>query len=231
MDTRVISIYQEMSKLFLGLQLQEIVTLLQIDQKTYNSKNLEEILEKDHYYILQKTDTEFGRRFKSNLELARNNKDSIYLEYLENLLQEVNPSLANEVDLESDSLNLKNLTIKRKPKIIAKAQPIGGNKTKGTNKDVNYVDYCSKSYEITTSLQDFLPILGIKKDTKIDIPIVKLAINSYIAKKKLQDVDDRTHFRLDDNLRELFRLDETNLKMSYAKLKIELRHHYLQEVT
>ena len=230
MDTKVISICGEMSKLFLGIQLQEITTLLQGDQRTSNLKNIEEILQKDHYYILQKTDSEFGQRFKSNLELARSKQDTTYLEYLENLLQEVNPSLANKVNLESDTLDLKNLTIKRKPKIIAKAKPIGGNKTTGNNKNVNYVDYYPKSYKITSSLQNFLPKLGLKKTDQIDIPTVKLALNDYIAKKKLQSTDDRTYFRLDDNLRKLFKIDQTELQMSYSKLKIELRHLFLQEV-
>lgn len=229
MDAQTISIYQEMSKLFLGIQLSEITPLLQNGK---NSCHLEENLQKDHYYILQKTDTKFGEKFKSNLKLSRNTQDTAYLEYLENLLQEVNPSLANQVNLESKSLDLENLTVKRTPKIIAKSKSIGGNKTGGTNKNVNYVDYCPKKYQISQELMDFLPRLGLKKEKEIDIPTVKQAMNSYISRHNLQSTDDRTHFKLDKNLRELFKISENesgNFMMSYAKLKIKLGYYFIKD--
>ena len=221
MNNNVIHSYQELAKIFLGIQLNEVKQVLTVP---IDLENLEKIFAKSHYYQLDKSDVKFGDKFKSNLILSREKKDHDYLEYLESLLQAVNPILAESVNLSSPTLDVGELVIKRKPKILSKPQIIA--KTNSTNKkDVNYVSHQEQVYQISERLRSFLTGIGLKNSGTTNIATVKQSLNKYIETKNLQILSNKTHFKLDKALKNLFPnyADDT---MSYAKLRLELKHHF-----
>lgn len=208
-----INLYQEYSKLFLGLTLG---AFKEIDT-TKSQLDIESDLNNRFYYVLERSDCQVNRKFQANLKLADSLGDKDYKEWLVHFAG-------------PDGIGF----IKPKPIITLKTKP----KPKITKIDVQakkkrsadgkkFVPPTAVNITISEKMGQFLSTIHGKE--KIDlqslqVSSIKETINKYIYDKNLQDLNNRQIIQLDQALKSLFSVDKPTI--TYQELSNYIKLHY-----